>query len=256
MEAYDANYVGGDINGGIAGRRQLLFRPVVRWNPYSTPDAGDLPVLVVHAPGRRRPRHERRARGPRAPPGGWGDDDRRPPATAAPGCGCRAGVGPRSLPRILLVARGRASSDGRRRPARAVLRRAGLVLAVRRPAPADRVAPAPDGVGPGPRHTCVTGPIDGARSPGPPIRSGSSPSGQTGRVGVRRSPASGAIALVFPAASLPTRPWRGGSRSPVGHRRSLAAVILFGTGRQRHGVRDAVRRRRPEPVRVLAGSRR
>lgn len=38
MEAYDANYVGGDINGGIGDWRQLLFRPVVRWNPYTTPD--------------------------------------------------------------------------------------------------------------------------------------------------------------------------------------------------------------------------
>ena len=27
MEAYDANYVGGDINGGIQDIRQLLFRP-------------------------------------------------------------------------------------------------------------------------------------------------------------------------------------------------------------------------------------
>ena len=40
MEAYDANYVGGDINGGIGDWRQLLFRPVVRWNPYTTPDPG------------------------------------------------------------------------------------------------------------------------------------------------------------------------------------------------------------------------
>jgi phytoene dehydrogenase-like protein len=39
MEAYDANYVGGDINGGVADWRQLLFRPVVRWNPYTTPAA-------------------------------------------------------------------------------------------------------------------------------------------------------------------------------------------------------------------------
>jgi phytoene dehydrogenase-like protein len=38
MESYDANYVGGDINGGLADWRQLLFRPVVRWNPYTTPD--------------------------------------------------------------------------------------------------------------------------------------------------------------------------------------------------------------------------
>ena len=40
METYDANYVGGDINGGVQDVRQLLFRPVVRWNPYTTPDPG------------------------------------------------------------------------------------------------------------------------------------------------------------------------------------------------------------------------
>jgi phytoene dehydrogenase-like protein len=40
MEAYDANYVGGDINGGVQDVRQLLFRPVLRWNPYTTPDPG------------------------------------------------------------------------------------------------------------------------------------------------------------------------------------------------------------------------
>ena len=40
MEAYDANYVGGDINGGLQDVRQLLFRPVIRWNPYTTPDPG------------------------------------------------------------------------------------------------------------------------------------------------------------------------------------------------------------------------
>jgi phytoene dehydrogenase-like protein len=38
MEAWDANYVGGDINGGIADWRQLLFRPAIRWNPYTTPN--------------------------------------------------------------------------------------------------------------------------------------------------------------------------------------------------------------------------
>ncbi len=38
MEAYNANYVGGDINGGIQDLRQLLFRPVLRWNPYTTPN--------------------------------------------------------------------------------------------------------------------------------------------------------------------------------------------------------------------------
>ena len=40
MEAYDANYIGGDINGGIQDWRQLIFRPVMRLNPYTTPDRG------------------------------------------------------------------------------------------------------------------------------------------------------------------------------------------------------------------------
>jgi phytoene dehydrogenase-like protein len=38
LEAYDANYVGGDINGGIQDWRQLLFRPIIRANPYTTPN--------------------------------------------------------------------------------------------------------------------------------------------------------------------------------------------------------------------------
>lgn len=38
MEAYDPNYVGGDINGGIQDLRQLFTRPVARLVPYSTPD--------------------------------------------------------------------------------------------------------------------------------------------------------------------------------------------------------------------------
>lgn len=40
LEAYDANYVGGDINGGVQDLRQLFMRPVTRWNPYSTPADG------------------------------------------------------------------------------------------------------------------------------------------------------------------------------------------------------------------------
>jgi phytoene dehydrogenase-like protein len=32
------NYVGGDINVGVATLRQMLFRPTVRWNTYATPD--------------------------------------------------------------------------------------------------------------------------------------------------------------------------------------------------------------------------
>ena len=37
MGEYDENYVGGDINGGIQDLRQLIFRPVVRLDPYATP---------------------------------------------------------------------------------------------------------------------------------------------------------------------------------------------------------------------------
>lgn len=36
LQAYNANYVGGDINGGSARFSQLLFRPVVRFDPYRT----------------------------------------------------------------------------------------------------------------------------------------------------------------------------------------------------------------------------
>jgi phytoene dehydrogenase-like protein len=50
-EAYDANYVGGDINGGIQDIRQLLFRPVRRWNPYTTPDPGLLLCSSSTPPG-------------------------------------------------------------------------------------------------------------------------------------------------------------------------------------------------------------
>jgi phytoene dehydrogenase-like protein len=38
MQAHDANYVGGDINAGIADWRQLVFRPVVGLDPYHAGD--------------------------------------------------------------------------------------------------------------------------------------------------------------------------------------------------------------------------
>jgi phytoene dehydrogenase-like protein len=38
MERYNANYIGGDINGGMQDLRQFLGRPLFRWNPYSTPN--------------------------------------------------------------------------------------------------------------------------------------------------------------------------------------------------------------------------
>jgi phytoene dehydrogenase-like protein len=36
MERYDANYIGGDINGGVQDMRQLFTRPAVRPVPYTT----------------------------------------------------------------------------------------------------------------------------------------------------------------------------------------------------------------------------
>jgi phytoene dehydrogenase-like protein len=40
MEAYNANYVGGDITGGVQSFRQLYVRPLGRWGAYSTPVKG------------------------------------------------------------------------------------------------------------------------------------------------------------------------------------------------------------------------
>jgi phytoene dehydrogenase-like protein len=40
LERYNANYVGGDINGGLADLRQLFTRPVARRSPYTTPLPG------------------------------------------------------------------------------------------------------------------------------------------------------------------------------------------------------------------------
>ncbi|MGZ9156421.1 MAG: phytoene desaturase family protein, partial [Candidatus Binatia bacterium] len=37
-EAYNPNFIGGDIGGGANTLMQFLFRPFPRWNPYSTPN--------------------------------------------------------------------------------------------------------------------------------------------------------------------------------------------------------------------------
>jgi phytoene dehydrogenase-like protein len=37
MEAYNPNYIGGDINGGVQDLLQLYTRPVARLSPYTTP---------------------------------------------------------------------------------------------------------------------------------------------------------------------------------------------------------------------------
>lgn len=43
FEAYNPNYVGGDINGGVQDLRQLFTRPLPRWDPYRTSD----PTLFI-----------------------------------------------------------------------------------------------------------------------------------------------------------------------------------------------------------------
>jgi phytoene dehydrogenase-like protein len=40
LERHNANYVGGDINGGVQDLRQLFTRPVARIDPYTTPIEG------------------------------------------------------------------------------------------------------------------------------------------------------------------------------------------------------------------------
>jgi phytoene dehydrogenase-like protein len=40
MERHNANYIGGDISGGVQDVRQLFTRPVARLDPYTTPAAG------------------------------------------------------------------------------------------------------------------------------------------------------------------------------------------------------------------------
>ncbi|MVN21081.1 phytoene desaturase family protein [Mucilaginibacter arboris] len=40
IEAYNANYIGGDINGGIIDIKQLFTRPALRWSPYKTSAKG------------------------------------------------------------------------------------------------------------------------------------------------------------------------------------------------------------------------
>jgi phytoene dehydrogenase-like protein len=40
MEHYNANYIGGDINGGVQDFWQLFTRPVLRLNPYATSARG------------------------------------------------------------------------------------------------------------------------------------------------------------------------------------------------------------------------
>jgi phytoene dehydrogenase-like protein len=51
MEHYNANYVGGDINGGLQDWRQMFARPVMRRDPYRTPERGLLICSSSTPPG-------------------------------------------------------------------------------------------------------------------------------------------------------------------------------------------------------------
>jgi phytoene dehydrogenase-like protein len=71
-EAYDENYIGGDIAGGVQDWRQLIFRPVPRLDPYatgspgiylcsaSTPPGGGVHGMSGHLAAKSALRHELR----------------------------------------------------------------------------------------------------------------------------------------------------------------------------------------------------
>jgi phytoene dehydrogenase-like protein len=40
IERYNANYIGGDISGGVSNLGQLFTRPAIRVDPYATPAEG------------------------------------------------------------------------------------------------------------------------------------------------------------------------------------------------------------------------
>jgi phytoene dehydrogenase-like protein len=40
LEEYNANYIGGDINGGVIDWRQIFTRPALRRSPYRTSEEG------------------------------------------------------------------------------------------------------------------------------------------------------------------------------------------------------------------------
>ena len=51
LEAYNANDVGGDINGGLMHWAQFFTRPALRIDPYATPDRGIFICSASTPPG-------------------------------------------------------------------------------------------------------------------------------------------------------------------------------------------------------------
>ncbi len=66
VEAHDANYIGGDINGGVADLRQFIARPKLGLHPWKTPLDGVYLCSSSTPPGWWRPRHVRLACRPRS----------------------------------------------------------------------------------------------------------------------------------------------------------------------------------------------
>ena len=210
---------------------------------------GDLPVLVVDATRRRRPRHGRRARGPQPPTGGWVADDRgrgrRHPTRVAPSACGRCS--PRRSPCRWCSRRpccptpaarcsccptaSRASSSRVRRPRQPI---AWLLLLMAIGLRArDRA-----------RHRVARG------SPRRDRRSAraSSPRGRTGRAGCSSSPASSGSRSCFPADRF--RPDRWGRGRPAAHRddHPRGDPARRRPRDERDGARPSVRRRRPQPI--------
>lgn len=51
MQTYNANYLGGDINGGAQTVKQLFARPVLKWNPHAIPVKGNYICSSSTPPG-------------------------------------------------------------------------------------------------------------------------------------------------------------------------------------------------------------
>lgn len=51
MEAHNRNYIGGDINGGASDLWQMLFRPVMNFQPWATPNRGIYLCSAATPPG-------------------------------------------------------------------------------------------------------------------------------------------------------------------------------------------------------------
>ena len=65
LEARNPNLIGGDVGGGSYRLRQVVFRPLPKLSPYSTPLKGLFIGSAATFPGRRRPRRPRGRRRPR-----------------------------------------------------------------------------------------------------------------------------------------------------------------------------------------------